>query len=87
MNLKNELIKTLSHKISITEILHFEEKKLLKQYQREQYIYFGFCRVVVGGGRCTVAGGGGLGGGEYILADGGWWRVVVDGGGWWYSLA
>ena len=38
-NLKNELIKTLSHKISVTErILHFEEKDTVKAMSKGGYI-------------------------------------------------
>ena len=99
MNLKNELIKTLSHKISTTEILHFEEKETVKTMSNEQYMnifwlllggspFFGWWWVVVDIFWLVV------GGGEYILAGGewwgiyfGWWWVVVDGGGRWHSLA
>ena len=82
MNLKNELIKTLSHKISITEILHFEEKETVKTMSKgaiyEYILAFAGWQsifwVVAGGGGCIVAG---------------WWVVVnifwlvMGGDGWW----
>ena len=96
MNLKNELIKTLSQKISITEILHFEEKDAVKTMSKGamyKYIlaFAGWQSIflVVVDAFWLVVGGGG-----YILAGGGWWWVVVDGGeynlaggGWWQRLA
>ena len=71
MNFKNELIKTLSHKIFITEILHFEEKETVKTLSKGaiyEYILafaFGWWWVVVNVLWLVVGGGG------YILAGGG----------------
>ena len=66
MNLKNELIKTLSHKISITEMLHSKEKETVKTMSKGAIFEFilafagwqSIFWVVVGGGGCIVAGGG-----------------------------
>ena len=95
MNLKNELIKTLSQKISITEILHFEEKEAVKTMSKgAMYKYIlafagwqSIFLVVVGGGGCILAGGG------WWWIYFGWWWVVVDifwlvvgGGGWWWMV-
>ena len=69
--MKNELTKTLSHKISITErILHLEEKEAVKAMSKRGYIsiYFGFCGVVVHF----------LGNGRQWWIYIGWWWVVVD---------
>ena len=68
MNLKNELIKTLSHKIFVIE----KKKKLLKQCQKEviyEYIlaFAGWCSIFF-----VLVGGGG-----YILAGGRWWHSLV----------
>ena len=88
LNLKNELIKTVSQKISITEILLFEEKETVKTISKgaiHKYIlafagWQSIFWVVVGGGGC-------------ILAGGGWWWVMVNifwlmvvGGGWWWVV-
>ena len=87
-SLKNKLIKTLSQKISITEIYISKKKTLLKQCQKEviyEYIlaFAGWWSIfweVVGSGGC-------------ILASGMWqWVVVhifwlvVGGGGWWLVM-
>ena len=80
MNLKNELIKTLSQKISITEILHFEEKEAVKTMSKGamyKYIlaFAGWQSIflVVVDAFWLVVGGGG-----HILAGGGWWWMVVN---------
>ena len=88
--MKNKLIKTLLGKISITEILHFEEKETVKTISEgaiHEYIlaFSGWQSIFLGSGgwwwmHCgywwVVVGGGG-----YILASGGcwwveWWMVV-----------
>ena len=76
-NMKNELIETLSHKISVTErnIAFRKKKKMLKQCLKEviyKYIlafvgrWFIFWEVLVRAG--------------YVLAGGGWWWIYI---GWW----
>ena len=72
-NLKNELIKILSHKISVTERnIAFRRKAMLKQCLKEviyEYILaFAGCRFIF----WEMVGSGG-----YILAGGGWWVMVV----------
>ena len=64
MNLKKELIKSLSHKIFARKgILHFEEKETKKTISKEGYmlIYFDLCWVVV-----------------HFLGDGGWWCIYLS---------
>ena len=96
-DLKSKLIKTLSHKISVTERnIAFRRKINFKQSQKEviyEYIlaFEGWWSIfwkVVGSGGYILAGGG-----WWIYF--GWWWVMVDmfwlvmnGGGWWrHSLA
>ena len=92
-NLKNELIKTLSHKISVTERnFAFRRKAMLKQCLKEviyEYILaFAGWRFIfwemVGSGGYILAGGGWwwmvVGDGGYILDGAGWWRVLVGHG-------
>ena len=80
MNLKNERIKALSHKISVTYRI-LKKTKLLKQCQKEvihEYIlafaqWWSIFWVVVDGG-------------GYIVANGGCWWMVIGGGGWWWVV-
>ena len=71
MNLKNELIKTLSQKISITEILHFEEKEAVKTMSKgAMYKYilaFAWWQSIF-----------------LVVVDAFW--LVVGGGGWWWMV-
>ena len=66
-SLKNKLIKTLSQKISITEIYISKKKTLLKQCQKE--VIYEYILAFVGWWSIfwEVIGSGG-----YILAGGGW---------------
>ena len=81
MNLKNELIKTLSQKISITEILHFEEKEAVKTMSKgAMYKY-----ILAFAGWQSIF--------WWWWMHFGWWWVVVDifwlvvgGGGWWWMV-
>ena len=77
MNLKNELIKTLSHKISISNRI-LRKKELLKQSQKEviyEYIltFAGWWWMVEDMFWLVV------GIGEWWRIYFGWWWVVVDG--------
>ena len=71
MNLKNELIKTLSQKISITEILHFEEKEAVKTMSKgAMYKY-----ILAFAGWQSIF---------LVVVDAFW--LVVGGGGWWWMV-
>ena len=77
-NLKNELIKTLSHML----------KQCLKEVIYEYILAFAGWRFIfwemVGSGGYILAGGGWwwmvVGDGGYILDGAGWWRVLVGRG-------
>ena len=91
--MENKLIKTLSHKISITEILRFEEKENVKTMSKRaiyQYIltfagWQSIFWVLVSVGGCIVAGGGWWWAVMVIFwlveVDGG--EYILAGGGWW----
>ena len=101
-NLKNELIKTLSHKISITERnITFRRKRQCQKEVMYEYIlaFVGWWSIfweVIGSGGYILAGGGGdgwwwvlVGSGNIfwlVVGGGGWWWIYLAGGGWWWMV-
>ena len=77
------MIKTLSHKISVTErtVVFSKKKSLSKQCQKE-VIYEYILALTVWWFNLQMV----VRGGVYISASGGWWWVVVGGGGQSHSL-
>ena len=79
-NLKNKLIKTLSHKTSVTERnIAFRRKEAVKTMSKGGYIRIYFASFFEWW--CLV-------GDIFLLmvGGGGWWWIVMNGGGWWWVV-
>ena len=75
--MKNELIKNLSRKISVTERNIAFRGGYIYEYILTFAVWWSISWEVVGSGGYILAGGG------WWWIYFGWWWVVVDGGGWW----